>query len=102
MTMQMTQQSHNMGEIFGWFNYERRNWVAIVGMAFALGFWVGNGHTTQNAIHDVSQQAACEHVRADKTAILTKQAIKGALSADAPIPSPNAIPKDNCPHAVAP
>lgn len=42
----------------------------------------------------------CEDHRADKATVVAKQAIKDALSDSAPIPSPSALPADNCPHPV--
>lgn len=49
----------------------------------------------------VKAEAGCEHWRANKTAVIAKKAIAGANSADAPIPSPSAIPQDRCSHTVA-
>lgn len=95
-----------------WLTFERRNWIALVIVGTMAGFSVGNGHTTQGAISNISNQlgqkvgenhkltaaAHCEGVRADKATVVARQAIRGALIDSAPIPSPSAIPRDDCPH----
>lgn len=95
-----------------WLTYERRNWVGLVIVAALSGYGAGNGHTTSSAIDHVSMQLGdtkaqvhqlkaannCEAKRGDKAAAVAQDAIKGALVATAPIPSPSDIPADNCPH----
>lgn len=49
-------------------------------------------------IPKLAAAAHCEGKRADKATVVAKEAIKGAVSDTAPIPSPTEIPKDNCPH----
>lgn len=122
--MEMTQESHKLSSLLGWLTFERRNWLAITLASFALGFSIGNGHTTQGAIQDVSQKlgqksgqlhalqtsdipklkakVGCEQHRADQATIVAKQAIKGALSDSAPIPAPSSLPKDDCPYVSIP
>jgi hypothetical protein len=76
---------------------ERRGWVfALIAVGAACYGW-GNGHTTQVAVEHISQELGCEHVRADKTAKVAKQAIVSAYSDNVPIPDPKLIPKE-CPH----
>jgi len=106
---------------FSWFNYERRNWIVALALAACVGYAGGNGHTTQGAILNVSQQlgdkkaelttlktkvipklkaqAGCEHSRADKASVVAEKAIVGAVVDSAPVPSPKEIPADNCPKA---
>lgn len=106
-----------------WFTSERELWLAAILFAGVAGFGIGNGHTTQGAILNVSQQlgdqkavvrdlktkvipklkaeSGCEKKRADKTAAVATKAIIGAVVDTAPIPSPKEIPADNCPHPVA-
>jgi hypothetical protein len=66
MTMQIMERAHSSDGLFGWFTYERRNWAAAVVGAVALGFSWGNGHTTQNAVADISVRSAA------KTAVIKK------------------------------
>lgn len=85
---------------------------AVVFLAgwFACSSFYGNLTLTQKAatldqvqtvtIPKLKAQAHCEDARADKTAKVAKDAIKGALVDSAPIPSPAAIPQDNCPHVA--
>jgi hypothetical protein len=80
-----------------WLTSERKEWIAAVFVAALIGFWIGNGHTTQGAVEHISQELGCEHSRADKTAKVAKQAIVSAYSDNVPIPDAKAIPKD-CPH----
>jgi len=47
-------RSLDMLPIFQWFTPERRVWILAVTMSGLLGFAMGNGHTTQNAIQNVS------------------------------------------------
>lgn len=56
MSMEIMQQSHNGTGLFGWLNFERRNWLAIAICTALAGFSVGNGHTTQGSIVNISQQ----------------------------------------------
>lgn len=79
-----------------------------VAAIFLAGWFASSGvHGTLSAAKAIKAvpvlqaEAGCEHWRANKTAIIAKKAIAGANSADAPIPSPNAIPQDRCPHTVA-
>ena len=105
---------------FSWLTYERRNWLSLVVVAGMAGYAAANGHTTQNRIAAVSEQLGqkqaevhklntvvipqlkaathCEAARGDKAVDVAHQAIRGALVDTAPIPSPSAIPADNCPH----
>lgn len=116
----LVQANLNASGPFGWFSFERRNWIASVGLAFVFGFGLGNGHTTQTAIQEVSQQldqkaaqlhrvqtvdlpklrAAnhCEAIRGDRAAALAQQAIKGAVMESERIPDAREVPVDNCPH----
>lgn len=118
--MLLMQANHEDTGLFGWLTYQRRTVGAAIVAAFALGFSIGNGHTTQGAVQDVSQklgqtnaqlktlkakdipelkaEAGCEHWRADKAATVAQQAIIGANSPTVPIPPPAEIPQDNCPH----
>lgn len=103
-----------------WFTHERRNWIGATILCGLAGYALANGHTTQSAIEHISMQLGdqkaqvhklktvdipklkaaknCEAVRGDKAAAVANDAIKGALSVSAPIPSPADIPPDNCPH----
>lgn len=83
----------------------RWEWGAWAAVSFCLGFAAGNGHTTQGAVQNISQQlgdakkwARCEDRLAVKTAAVANKAIVGAWSATAPIPEFRDIPRDNCPH----
>lgn len=69
---------------------------------FASSAYHGTLTLTQKAaeLPVVKAEAGCEHWRANKSAIIAKQAIVGANSVDAQIPSPNAIPQDRCPHTI--
>lgn len=91
----------------GWFNFERRNWVALSIACGLLGYSAGNGHTTQNAITNISDQLGqvksaenCEHKRADKAIGVAKMAIVAASAADpdAAVPDPHVLPLKDCPH----
>ncbi len=80
-------------------------WAIIFAFGFGLGFSLGNGHTTQDAVAHVADQygqavavAGCEHFRAKAATKVAKQAIHAAIDLTAPIPSSTAIPADNCPH----
>lgn len=64
--MQLMEKSHSPLGVFGWFTYERRNWLAISVAALAFGYAGGNGHTTQNAVADISERSA------QKTAVIKK------------------------------
>lgn len=81
-----------------WFTYERRKWIALVMAAVLSGFAWGNGHTTQNAIEHATEQAGCEHYRADKAIKVAKQGIDAATTFRVNPPDPKALPVDNCPH----
>lgn len=70
MTMLIAEKDHNPCGLLGWFNYERRNWLAGIAVAACLGFAWGNGHTTQNAIADISVKSAA------KTAVINRLASK--------------------------
>lgn len=121
MLIQTMQKSHDGGApALSWLTFERRNWLALAFVVGAAGYGVGNGHTTQGAIQDVSQQLGqkkaevhalqtvtipklkaannCEANRGDKAAAVATQAIKSATIEAVPIPSPSAIPADNCQH----
>lgn len=67
---------------------------------FACAIFYGTLTLTKKAaeLPVVKAEAGCEHWRANKNAIIAKQAIRSALVDSAPIPSPNAIPQDRCPH----
>lgn len=103
-----------------WLTHERRNWIGGIIVCALAGYGLGNGHTTSSAIDHVSMQLGdtkaqvhhlqtvivpqlkaaknCEADRGDKASAVAKDAIKGALMATAPVPSPSDIPLDNCPH----
>lgn len=103
-----------------WVTHERRNWIGAAILCGLFGFSLGNGHTTQGAIQHVSEQLGqkqaevhklntvvipqlkaathCESARGDKAAAVAHQAIQSATIDAVPIPSPNAVPRDNCPH----
>lgn len=68
-------------------NLERRTWLALVLASGLVGFGFGNGHTTQNAIEDITAKAGCEHHRAN---VATKLALQPTIV------DPKSIPKDNC------
>jgi hypothetical protein len=81
---------------------KRMDAVSALGLAFVIG-WVSN--SGYYAVSDLWKQKAalvrqvrCEDARADKSALIAKQAILGAKT-DGPIPSQRMIPKD-CPHPV--
>ena len=102
--MQIMEKPHNACGLFGWFTYERRNWIGAVLIAAAGGFGVGNGHTTQGAITHISQQlgdakkkATCEHHVAEKAKAVALQGIAAANIAEVPAPDPKSLPVDNCP-----
>jgi hypothetical protein len=113
--MQLMEKAHNPGGLFGWFNYERRNWCAAVIGALALGFSWGNGHTTQNAVADIAEKSAaktvvikklethdipalkslagCEHARAT-TAVTALNAELSAMPSNLPVCPPLAVAKE--------
>lgn len=62
--MQLSLQSFQQKT--SWLTTERKNWAAAVLMACAVGYGLGNGHTTQNAISHVSMQLG------DKKAVIKK------------------------------
>lgn len=111
--MQLNQA--NESRPLSWLTYERRNWLAIVLLALMGGYAGGNGHTTQGAVQNISQQLgtqgqilakvkqhdACEHRRADVSSRVAVQAIVGANSPVGLVPDVSALPAD-CPHPVAP
>lgn len=70
---------------------------------FGCAWWYQTGtfEKTKTTAIIAQAEAGCEHWRANKSATIAKLAIRGAISADAPIPSPSAIPQDRCPHMVA-
>lgn len=86
-----------------WFTLERREWLCAVAVGILLGFGLGNGHTTQSAILNISNQlgqqkkivvtvakvAGCQQVRAQ---IATREAVKSEQGQDINL---HAIP--NCP-----
>jgi hypothetical protein len=80
-----------------WLTSERKEWIAAVFFALLAGFCIGNGHTTQGAVEHISQELGCEHVRADRSTKVAKQAIVSAYSDSVPIPDARSIPRD-CPH----
>ena len=106
--MQLSLQS--IQQRTSWFTMERREWVAAVFLAAVVGFGIGNGHTTQNSIANISDQlgqkkaavktlqakAGCEKWRASVATTVAKEAIKGAVEASAPIPDTREIPADHC------
>lgn len=116
----MSQSLEMKNGVSSWLTLERRNWIALVVVGSLGGFGLGNGHTTQGAVQNVSQQLGqksaqihklqtvdipklraavhCEGRRADTATVVAKQAIRGALVDSAPVPPPSALPKDNCPH----
>lgn len=62
---------------FNWFNYERRNWLAVCAVIGLFGFAMGNGHTTQSAITDISsnlgqKNAQLAHAQTN-VVVVTKQ-----------------------------
>jgi hypothetical protein len=101
----------------GWMTRERRNWLALVVLSLAVGFAFGNGHTTQNAVQDISQQlgkkgkeldkakveavlakdnAYCQRKRAEQAQVLTVQAVVSVKTKTVPLPSIDDIPE--CPE----
>lgn len=76
-------------------------WIAAFALGGALGFALGNGHTTQGAISDVANKygvakvaAGCEHKRADKAtelALQTQIVDPSQLSPDCPLPTPKPL-----------
>lgn len=51
MALEISQRVHNSDHhIFGWFNYERRNWLAMALLAGGIGFAVGQGRTNQDFV----------------------------------------------------
>lgn len=54
--MYLIQTSRNTDGLFGWFTFERMSWMAAVLCAALGGFSIGNGHTTQSAVQNVSEQ----------------------------------------------
>ncbi len=114
MLVQTVPRSHDQGiPVLSWLTFERRSWLALAVVTGLAGFGIGNGHTTQDAIQDVSQKlgqksvqvqklqtfANCEHRRAIVTKRLATQAIISADSATVPTPDVSAIPPD-CPHPI--
>lgn len=81
-----------------WFTFERRNWIALVFVGALVGFWIGNGHTTQIAVQGLQAQAGCEHYVARTTAAIAKKAIVAANTDGVPAPNVKTIPEDNCPR----
>lgn len=63
-----------------WLTHERRYWIAGVLLSAAVGFGVGNGHTTDEAIAHVSDQYG---QKAAKVVVLQKE-LKAAKGATAP------------------
>lgn len=123
MTMEtpvMARSLERAHPVADWMTHERRNWIAGLVVAALGAYALGNGHTTSDAVQNVSWQLGekkaqlhklqtvdipklkaaknCEADRGDKAAAVANDAIKGALSVSAPIPSPSDIPPDNCPH----
>lgn len=91
-----------------------KHWFVVamlVAGAFSAGNWVRSIKDHEIALPWLHQQAAivpkveaeagCEHWRADKSAAIAKQAIKGALVDDAPIPDAASLPQD-CAHVALP
>ena len=58
MTMMLVERVHNSSGMFGWFNFERRMWVALVLLGMLGGFSYGNGHTTTLAVQAKDAQIA--------------------------------------------
>ena len=79
MTMMLVERAHNDSGLFGWFTFERKNWIALVLLAGVGGFILGNGHTTVSfaeqaqaqiahkdaQLHTALNVAGCQQKRAD-------------------------------------
>lgn len=87
--------------------------VSMLGVAFVAGYitcaaanhvkdlWSQHGQLVvvqKTVIPKLAAKVNCEHRRAEVATTIAKGAIAGAISDTAPIPSPSAIPKDNCGH----
>ena len=113
--MQLMERAHSSDGPLGWFSYERRNWLAAVAIAACAGFSWGNGHTTQNAIEDISKKSAvqgavisklkesanCQTVRARVATQVAVQSENGQRADLGDIPHCPLPPKVS-PSAVAP
>jgi len=79
-------------------------WCKIGGLILLGWFSSSAYHGTLSASKAVKAvpvlqaQAGCEHYLARKNKEVAKQAISAANSDDLPIPSPQALPQDKCPH----
>lgn len=87
-----------------WLTFERRNWIALIAVGAFVGYGFGNGHTTQGAVQNISDQLGrtrkaegCEHWRANKATSVANQAVVSNYTMDVPVPDLKAIPKD-CQH----
>lgn len=90
-----------------WLTLERREWLVTVALAGLLGFGLGNGHTTQGAVANISDQlgqqkkatvtaskvAGCEHARANIATGVAVQSQNGDDVNLASIPNCPALPK---------
>ncbi len=93
----MTNQSNVIRLARCWLTGERLEWLALTLAAGLIGFSVGNGHTTQNAIQHVADRAGCEQWRAEKAVKAAKQGVEAATTFSVNPPDPKAIPtKDPC------
>lgn len=79
-----------------WFTCERKEWLCVVAAAGLIGFGFGNGHTTQNAIEDISVQVGCEQQKTRKVTAIAKTAIKAATDFSVNPPDAKALPKNDC------
>lgn len=87
--------------------------LSYLGMAFVFGYLtaLGNNHVKQlwsehgqlqviqkQVVPALKAEAKCEHKHAQINAKVAKEGIKGAIDDNAPIPSEDAIAKDDCLH----
>lgn len=111
--MMLVERAHNPDGLFGWFNFERRNWLAIVLLAGIGGFSWGNGHTTTSVVEVkdavIAQKTAqVEHKEMQLSAALSvagcQQKRAEVAESIAAVGPATADPLPNCPpvSAVAP
>lgn len=78
VSVQLPQPQSRRSQMLEWLNYERRNWIALTLVAAMGGFFVGNGHTTQNAVQAIAskegQDQATIHVLKKTVTILKSNA----------------------------
>jgi hypothetical protein len=104
------------GPFKDWFTHERRYWLGLVAAAALVGFGIGNGHTTQGAVENISTQlgqrgaqlhqleahdipklkaqVGCEHVRAQTAIAVARDGRDAPDLSDVPTCPPIAAVKD--------